>query len=222
MRRADPTTSPRCLRCQLPPRWCICAAHRAIRCPLQIDVLIHQRERHRPSSTGKLIERLFPEARPHVWGYERQPTAAEIASPDRETWILHPHGAPPPPNPDPRRVQVVLLDGAWSEASTMARAVASWGQLVSLPLSGPSRYWLRSQQDGGRYSTVEALLHVLDHFGLAEQSRELRLQFELHVYAGLRARGRREVAAEFLAGSVLPAAMPTLIAQLQARRPRSD
>ena len=50
--------SPRCTRCQLPPRWCICAAHREIRCPLQIDVLMQRRERFRPSSTGNLIDRV--------------------------------------------------------------------------------------------------------------------------------------------------------------------
>jgi hypothetical protein len=50
----------------------------------------------------------------------------------------------------------------------------------------------------------------------------LRLQFELHVYANLRARGRKEAAAKFLAGSPVAAALPDLIEQLNVRRPRES
>jgi DTW domain-containing protein YfiP len=212
--------TPRCARCQLPPRWCICAAHRDIRCPLQIDVLMQRRERFRPSSTGNLIDRVFPESRLHLWSHERQPTAAEVTIPSRDVWILHPHGRPAPAGVEAGSIQLILLDGSWSETSAMARAVTPWGRLVSLPMTGESRFWLRDQQEGGRFSTAEALLFVLDALGLHPQHEELRVQFELHVYASLRARGRTEAAAEFLAGSIIATALPELLAQLHTRRPR--
>ena len=79
---------------------------------------------------------------------------------------------------------------------------------------------LRAQQDGGRFSTVEALMFLLHRFGLAEAHEALREQFELHVYASLRSRGRKETAAEFLAGSMIASAFPALLAQLQVRRPQ--
>ncbi len=212
--------TPRCARCQLPPRWCICAAHRDIRCPLQIDLLMQRRERFRPSSTGNLIARVFPEARLHLWSHERQPTAAEVTVPGRDVWILHPHGRPAPAGVEAGSIQLVLLDGSWSETSAMARAVTSWGRLVSLPMTGESRFWLRDQQEGGRFSTAEALLFVLGALGLPAQHEQLRVQFELHVYASLRARGRIDTAAEFLASSLIGTALPELLAQLHTRRPR--
>jgi DTW domain-containing protein YfiP len=219
MRSVVLKTSRRCLRCLLAPRWCICAAHRDLRCPLAIDVLIHHRERHRPSSTGNLIHRLFPESRQHLWRRERRLTAADVQIPGRELWILHPHGQPAPVGRVPENVQLVLLDGSWSETSAMAQEVGAWGRIVSLPMTGESRFWLRAQQDGGRFSTAEALAFVLETLGLPSVSAELRLQFELHVYASLRARGYKALAEEFLAGSPAAAAFPEVLAQLDARRP---
>ncbi len=140
--------------------------------------------------------------------------------PGRELWILHPAGEAMPQGVAADAVQAVLIDGSWSEVGDMRRAVGSWGRVVSLPMSGESRYWLRAQQDGGRFSTVEALLFLLGALGLTREQAELQIQFELHVYAGLRARGRKAVAEEFLATSPIRTARPELLAGLQMRRPR--
>ncbi|MBI4625112.1 MAG: DTW domain-containing protein [Verrucomicrobia bacterium] len=220
MRSVVLQSSRRCPHCLLPLRWCTCAGLRAITCPLQIDVLMHHRERFRPSSTGNLIHRALPGSRNHLWRRERRLEAAEIRVAGRELWIVHPAGGPVPRGVAPEEVQVLLLDGSWREASAMAREVGSWGRSVSLPMAGESRFWLRAQQDGGRFSTVECLLFLLRSFGLERAHAELQIQFELHVYAGLRARGSKDAALEFLKNSPLPAALPELLAQFDVRRPR--
>lgn len=110
----------------------------------------------------------------------------------------------------------------------MAREVTGWGRLVSLPMTGESRYWLRAKQEGSRFSTAEALLFLLDSFRLEAASAALRLQFELHVYASLRARGQKQRAEEFLETSPLRGAFPEMLAHLNtsrsrdARRPPSE
>jgi hypothetical protein len=101
----------------------------------------------------------------------------------------------------------------------MLQAVEGWGQRISLPMTGPSRYRLRGQQGEGMYSTIEALLFLLANLGLPRAEAQLRLQFELHVYAGLRARGAKAAALEYLAGSPVREAFPELISQLDERRP---
>ncbi|HUR57243.1 MAG TPA: DTW domain-containing protein [Opitutaceae bacterium] len=219
MRSVVLKSSRRCPRCRLHPRWCICAAHRDLRCPLAIDVLIHHRERHRPSSTGNLIQRLIPESRQHLWRRERRLAVTDVHLPPRELWILHPRGQPVPAGCRPENVQLLLLDGSWREAAAMVQEIGTWGRMVGLPMMGQSRYWLRAQHDSGHVSTVEALAYVLESLGLAAVSAELRRQFELHVYASLRARGHKALAEEFLAGSPLAAAYPEVLAQLDARRP---
>jgi DTW domain-containing protein YfiP len=219
MRSVVLRSSVRCVRCHLPLRWCICDAHRETAFPLEVDVLIHHRERFRPSSTGNLIQRVVPASRQHLWRRERRLAAAEVQRPGRELWILHPQGEVPAAGDwRPERVQAVLLDGSWREASAMAQEVRGWGRLVSLPMAGESRYWLRTQADAGRFSTVEALLFLLKNFGLHEAHEILRLQFELHVYASLRSRGSKADALEFLATSPIAAEFPVLIARLDERR----
>jgi DTW domain-containing protein len=203
----------------MPPRWCICAARQDVYCPVNIDLMSHPRELTRPSSTGNLIHRVMPASRQHLWHSKHPPVAADVIIPGRELWILHPHGRPAPAGADPASVQVLLLDGLWNEAAVMAREVASWGRLISLPMMGVSRYWLRAQQEGGRFSTVEALIFLLDFLGLENQGELLRLQFELHVYASLRSRGRTDLAAAFLVDSPLRHSLPEFLAQLHTRRP---
>jgi DTW domain-containing protein YfiP len=86
-------------------------------------------------------------------------------------------------------------------------------------MTGPSRYRLRGQQGEGMYSTIEALLFLLATLGLTRAEAQLRLQFELHVYAGLRARGAKAAALGYLAGSPVREAFPELLSQLDERRP---
>lgn len=212
----------RCERCRLAPRWCICAVDHGVTCPLQIDVLIHQREYWRPSSTGRLINRLIPASRHHLFRSETPPAPDTIALPGRTLWILHPRGEPLPTDVPPAEVQVLLLDGSWREAARMSLVTATWGRLVRLPMSGPSRYGLREHQQEGKYSTMEALLFLLTAFGLSTEANQLQLQFELHVYAGLRARGAKAAAEEFLAASPIRAAFPELLKKFASVKIKSE
>ena len=213
--------TPRCARCQFSPRWCICAGEQAIACPLQVDVLMHHREYNRPTSTGRLINRVMPASRCHLFRREAPPARASIVAPGRTLWILHPRGEPLPAGAAPADLQVLLLDGSWREAAGMSQDIGSWGQLVRLPKSGPGRYQLRTYVHDGRYSTAESLLILLAALGLTQAEAQLRLQFELHVYAGLRTRGAKVKAEEFLATSPIREAFAELLAQMHERRPRT-
>lgn len=175
---------------------------------------MHHREMHRPSSTGHLIHRAVAGSRFHLWRRERWSSADEIRIPNKELWILHPSGRPMPLDARPERIHLLLLDGSWPESTDMARSVTSWGKLVNLPMTGESRFWLRAQQEGDRFSTMEALLFVLGALGLESIRQPLFAQFELLVYASLRSRGRKLKALEFLAGSCLPHAMPEMVSML--------
>ena len=211
--------TPRCDRCRFAHRWCICSGFQAIECPLEIDVLIHHREFMRPTSTGRLINRVIPASRRHLFRRETPPTRETIARPDKTLWILHPRGEPLPAAQMPAAMQVLLLDASWPEAARMSQTVAPWGRLVRLPMKGQSRYRLREQQLAGNYSTIESLLFLLGALGLAKEEAQLRLQFELHVYAGLRARGSKVAAAEYLSTSPVREAFPLLLQEFDRIRP---
>ena len=218
----------RCPGCRLPPRWCVCHALPPVKASVDIDLLIHRHERFKPSSTGMLIARAVPQAVCH--GYERDADLdacrSGIPRTGRELWILHPRGEPFPtiesttdspadPAAGPRSLQVLLLDGNWRQAGEMLRAIEGLGRCVRLPEAGPSRYWLRSQHEAGHVSTAEALIAVLRGVGDGPAADGLQLHFELHVYATLLSRGRRQAAEDYLSDSPLIATIPHVVARVR-------
>jgi DTW domain-containing protein YfiP len=204
----------RCERCRLPPRWCICEGLCEIDSELKVDVLIHDREALKPTSTGHMIKRVMKDAGLHRYLPGRPLDKEAILVPGRELWILHPNGEELPPAKPASQVQVLLLDGSWKQATDMAKAVAGWGRKVRLPMTGESRYWLRNQQGPGQFSTAEALLFLMKALGMTGTWEAFRLQFELQVYSGLCVRGAKADAQEFIKDSPLADAMPALVAKL--------
>jgi len=209
--------TPRCARCQLAPRWCICAGLREIECPLRINVLMHYMEVCRPSSTGDLLRRVIPSSGQHLYRKETPLVREDIVQPGRELWILHPSGEPLPTGVPVSGIQVLLLDGNWQQAGEMSRAVGIWGRRVSLPMTGESRYWLRAQAGAGQFSTMEALLFLLSALDLTEVHDRLRAQFELHVYAGLRSRGHKQKAEEYMSTSPVREELWALLGQIASK-----
>ena len=205
----------RCELCRLAPRWCVCEAHRVIESPLKIDVLMHHMEAWRPSSTGHLINRVVANTGLHIFRKERPLIREEIVQSGRELWVLHPTGEELPTSVPPGGLQVLLLDGSWIQSTGMMRSVESWGRRVSLPMAGESRYWLRAQAADDRFSTIEALMFLMQGLGMKEQHAQLQLQFELHVYAGLCARGKKAEAANYLFSSPRDGELKELIPTLR-------
>lgn len=208
----------RCKQCQFAPRWCICAGLQTLVCPLRVDLLIHRREAFRPTSTSRLISRVILASHGHIFSPDTPLVREQIVQPDRTLWILHPAGELPPADTSAHSLQVLLLDGNWREAASMRKSVKSWGRLIRLPPETPSRFELRTQHSEDRYSTVETLILLLETLGLPKAAALLRVQFELHVYAGLRSRGCIDEANRFLAASALQQSLPAVIHHLQQRR----
>ena len=206
----------RCPRCSLPPRWCVCDALPPVETRLAVHVLIHRNEQRKPSSTGKVVERAVRGTVGHTFQrvsryFPASGFSGDALAPDRELWILHPTGEPLPVAPAAEgrpladRIQLLLLDGTWRQAGDMLRSVEGLGRCVRLPdvAAEPSRFWLREQAASTHVSTAEALVGVLQAVDEPEAARQLRLHFELHVYASLLARGKRETAERYLGHSPL-------------------
>lgn len=202
--------APRCTGCTLPPRWCVCDLLPPVVTDLAVHVLIHRHERGKPSSTGALIGRAVAGATCHVFQRATRfhPARGMAAlAPGGDVWILDPAGEPLPPRgsepaaPPPR---VVIVDGTWREAAEMNRSLTGLGRRVRLPEAAvPGRYWLREPPTPDKLSSADALVRLLGRLDRAESAARLRLHFELHVYATLLARGRREMAERYLGHSPL-------------------
>lgn len=223
----------RCPGCTLPPRWCTCGLLPPVETRLAVHLLIHRHEQAKPSSTGTLIGRAVTGAACHTYQranrfFPATGLPATAREPDRTLWVLHPRGEAWPAALDARDgrpdagAQILLLDGTWRQAGEMLRSLEGREppvRCVRLPDSAaaPSRYWLRDQQALQQLSTAEALMAVFRSVGEHEADRRLRLHFELHVYATLLARGRRELAERYLGHSPLLREAPDALDALQAR-----
>jgi len=216
----------RCPCCNLPPRWCICNAIPPVDTRLHVHVLIHRHEHHKPSSTGKLLVRAVNGTRCHIYQRENRffPASGfplETLAHGSELWILHPNGEPLPaaavPAAEPPSPHFLLLDGTWRQAGEMLRAVEGIGRCVCLPepTAEPSRYWLRDQREPTHLSTAEAIMGVFKAMGETAAEHRLRLHFELHVYATLLSRGRREMAEQYLGHSPLLLEVPEILDRLR-------
>ena len=69
----------------------------------------------------------------------------------------------------------------------------------------------------GAFYAFEALMGAFRAVGETEAESRLRLHFELHVYASLLARGKREMAERYLGHSPLLTEAPEALARLHAR-----
>lgn len=220
----------RCPQCSLPPRWCTCDMLPPVDTHLAVHVLIHRHEQRKPSSTGTLIARAVAGTACHVFQranrfFPASGWPAGVLEPSQRRWVLHPSGEPLPAfTGQPHhacgpRTDILLLDGTWRQAGEMLRSLGGVGRCVRVTDAGdePSRYWLRDQPGLSQLSTAEALMSVFRAVGEPEAERRLRLHFELHVYATLRARGKREMAERYLGHSPLLAEAPEAIDRLHAR-----
>lgn len=211
--------APRCPGCALPPRVCTCGLLGPVETAVDVHLLIHRLERHKPSSTGVLIERVVPRVSTHVFvrvSRHLPPASlpAHAIPAGRELLVLHPGGRTLDIASFERRTSsLLLLDGTWRQAGEMLRSVGGRGTPVCLPTGAfsESRFWLREQRASGCLSTAETLVVALELLGEPAAARLLRLHFELHVLATLLARGRSDLARRFLVDSPLSESLPDVL-----------
>lgn len=120
-----------------------------------------------------------------------------LSSEGKKSYILHPFGTPLPQSMDISHSHFIFLDGSWKQAAQLLKIVEGRGEKVSLPMSGPSLFWLRTKQEGARYSTIESAIFLLRHLGKDEVADDWQKMLHLHVYAGLLARGKKDQAEMF-------------------------
>src|SRR5262245_56271594 len=118
--------NPRCMTCGLTPATCLCAELPRLRFSTPIVVVQHNRERDKPTNTGRLFARVVESStllRYGVMGETWDP--GPLADPSIEWHVLFPRKGGPVlernrPSVSCRPKGYVLLDGSWPQASRMA------------------------------------------------------------------------------------------------------
>jgi DTW domain-containing protein len=167
------------MTCGLTPATCLCASLPRLRFATPLVIVQHNRERHKPTNTGRLFARVVESAALIRYGFPGETwEPGPLADPSIEWRLLFPRkGGPVLETPGPR-TGFVVLDGTWSQASRMARRVPIVADLecVALPPGPPSIWTVRAQREGGM-STFEAATRALELAEGAEAVAPLRDAF---------------------------------------------
>jgi len=138
--------------------------------PTRFVVVQHNRERHKPTSTGRVTAAVLRAPLVHYGAQDELMNTAPLQDPDLDYVVLFPaedaqiagpellHAAPG------RQRCVVILDGTWHQCSRMARRAPHVADFlkVSLPPGPPSRWGIRHAPRPEAVCTFEAATRLVE------------------------------------------------------------
>lgn len=164
------SSRPRCNVCGLHLEGCLCGSLPVLELPTRFVVVQHNRERHKPTSTGRAAAAIL---RAPVLFYGAQHEAMEtapLAREDLDYAVLFPAedavvATPEALKPAAGRERcVVILDGTWHQCSRMVRRAPRVPEFlkVSLPPGPPSRWGVRHAPRPEALCTLEAATRLVE------------------------------------------------------------
>lgn len=160
---------PRCPVCGLHLERCMCSELRVLDLPTRFVVVQHNRERNKPTSTGRATAAML-RAPVLLYGarHEAMDTAA-LDDPALDYAVLFPSEGAAVAGPDllvtaPGRARcVVILDGTWHQCSRMARRAQRIAEFpkLTLPPGPPSRWGVRTAPRPEAVCTMEAAARLV-------------------------------------------------------------
>ena len=186
------------MECGLTPATCLCATLPRLSFATPIAIIQHNRERHKPTNTGRLFARMVASSTLIRYGFRGEPfVPGPLEDPSIEWKLLFPRKGGPILKAGEastgRRTGFIVLDGTWSQASRLSRRVPIVSDLpcVGLPPGPPSIWTVRTQRDEHGMSTFEAALRALELTEGAEAVAPLRDAFARVTGRLLFLKGRR-------------------------------
>lgn len=182
--------TPRCQRCLLPKKNCLCASLQPQQARSRFCLIMFDSEPMKPSNTGRLIADILPETQAFGWSRTEPDPAllAAVKNPQLQPLVVFPQSYAEPgrqvintPPTSGKPPLFIMLDGTWSEARKMFRK-SPWLDnlpLMSLTLTTPSNYQLRQIHAEGQHCTAEVATELLIQAGDSAAGQALRQYFNL-------------------------------------------
>lgn len=160
--------SVRCDHCRMHLDRCLCATLPDLDLRTRVELVLHARERYKPTSTGELATKCLRNSAVNVHGLPNAPLDFGTPPEDRRWFVLYPGEDAQVldtacVHDDPRPVTLFVPDGNWRQASKMARRIPGLDLAtpVVLPEGAPTRYRLRNEPKPGGLATMEAIARAL-------------------------------------------------------------
>ena len=176
---------------------CVCDTFHAVPTRTRVVLVMHRREVHKPTNTGRLALRCLTHAELRVRGPQESPVSLhDLISPERRLWLLFPSDDAVTVTPelvagDPRPITLVVPDGTWAQARRFVpRTPPLAHALHVLPPPGPpTAYQLRHEHVDGGLATAEAIARLLRVTDGDAPADAIEVAFAAVVSAVLRSRG---------------------------------
>ncbi|AEH32746.1 DTW domain-containing protein [Vibrio anguillarum] len=159
-----------CSQCGKARKACICSLIVPLSSSVELIILQHPTEEHRPMGTARILDLSLANCRRFVAEDFSQHTQLNecLTEPDVLNYVLYPHETAQPVsamniNADTRKVRVILLDGTWKKAYKMWQLSSNLHSLpcLHLPTDLKGNYRIRKAPSENSLSTVEAGFHIL-------------------------------------------------------------
>ncbi|MGV3346914.1 tRNA-uridine aminocarboxypropyltransferase [Enterobacteriaceae bacterium LUAb1] len=179
----------RCQRCLLPQKNCLCDTVQPHLSQSHFLLVMFDTEPMKPSNTGRLIADILPATQAFSWSRTApdQSLLAAVANPAVQPVVVFPESyastgrqilhTPPAGKPP----LFIMLDGTWPEARKMFRK-SPWLDhfpVMSLKLTTPSAYSLRTAHAKGQHCTAEIAIELLTQNGDIAAALALHKHFSL-------------------------------------------
>ncbi|CAO95972.1 tRNA-uridine aminocarboxypropyltransferase [Erwinia tasmaniensis] len=162
----------RCQGCLLPQKNCLCATIMPQQARSRFCLVMFDSEPMKPSNTGRLIADILPDTL--AFGWSRTEPDADLLQAVQNThyqpMVVFPESYADPARPvlnapplDGKPPLFIMLDGTWTEARKMFRK-SPWLDalpVMSLRLTRPSNYQLRTAHAAGQHCTAEVAAELL-------------------------------------------------------------
>lgn len=192
--------SERCPRCRMHLPLCICASIPRYALATRLVLVMHCRERHKPTATGPLALEALANSELRIHGYQDRPLdLRDLDVPQRRTLLLYPGDDVPVLSAelldqDRRPVNLVVPDGSWRQAARMGRRLPGLErvEMVRLPEGPPTAWGIRREQHAEGLATFEAIARALGIIESPGVQAGLETLFRLMVQRTLQTRGAPE------------------------------
>ncbi|MEI8656885.1 tRNA-uridine aminocarboxypropyltransferase [Vibrio sp. Hal054] len=158
-----------CSQCGKARKACICDSIVALDSQVELIILQHPTEEHRPMGTARILSLSLANSRLLVGEDFREHGELNqlLAEPDVEHFVLYPSdvslSAADVALPIEKKIRIILLDGTWKKAFKMWQLNTQLHHLpcLHLPEDLKGNYRIRKAPSENALSTVEAGFHVL-------------------------------------------------------------
>jgi DTW domain-containing protein YfiP len=172
----------RCRVCGLHQGLCVCANLPTVDLPIELLVIQHNMEKHRPTNTGRLVLHMFKNSRLIPYGGCGEPLdEAPFRRHGRRYLLLFPRAGSRTLTKedltpaDGMPVSLVLPDGNWRQGSRIARRNRVLWEMpcLSLPPGKPGAWTIRNSKHPDRLCTAEAAIRVVEILGLRQEAANM-------------------------------------------------